>query len=233
MKAHWLKLSASMDAMSLRERIAIFAAAVALMLYLLHSLALQPLFARTDALEAQVRQQNARMQEVDADIVARMAAFEANPDLATLEQLAQLNKQAAALAGSLRTMQRGLVAPEKMSLLLQQILRSNGKLKLVSMRTLPVSGIGGAAAGAAPAATAPTAPTAKDASRPRELLYRHGVELVVQGSYLDMLEYMESMERLPSQLFWGRAQLDARSYPSSTLTLTLYTLGLDEKWMTL
>jgi MSHA biogenesis protein MshJ len=64
-------------------------------------------------------------------------------------------------------------------------------------------------------------------------LYRHGVELVVQGSYLDMLSYMESLQALPSQLFWGRLQLDADNYPTATLTLTLYTLSLDEKWMTL
>jgi MSHA biogenesis protein MshJ len=38
---------------------------------------------------------------------------------------------------------------------------------------------------------------------------------------------------MPTQLFWGRAQLDVEDYPVSRLTLTLYTLSLDAKWMTL
>ena len=66
-----------------------------------------------------------------------------------------------------------------------------------------------------------------------ELLYRHGVEIVLQGSYLDMVSYMAALEALPVQLFWGKASLDAQQYPNSRLTLTLYTLSLDQKWMKL
>jgi len=70
-------------------------------------------------------------------------------------------------------------------------------------------------------------------AKPQELLYRHGVEIVLQGSYLDMVNYMDELERLPVQLFWGKASLDAQQYPNSRLTLTLYTLSLDSKWMKL
>jgi MSHA biogenesis protein MshJ len=65
------------------------------------------------------------------------------------------------------------------------------------------------------------------------LLYRHGVRLVLQGSYLDMVAYLEALEALPSQLFWGGATLDADKYPQARLTLTLYTLSLDQKWIAL
>ncbi|WP_342114802.1 hypothetical protein [Pseudoduganella sp. OTU4001] len=219
MKALWAKLSSRIDGMTLRERIAVFAAAVAVVLYALHILVLNPLFARNKQLADEIRQQNQRVEAANIEIGVRMAAFGANPDLAAQQRLAELNREAAKLAGSLRTMQNGLVAPEKMSSLMQQLLRSNGKLRLLSLRTLPASGLGGA--------------DGKPAAGQRELLYRHGVEVVLQGAYLDMLDYMESLENSPQQVFWGRAQLDARSYPAATLTLTLYTLSLDEKWMTL
>lgn len=219
MKAQWAKLSGRIDGMTLRERIAMFAAAVAVVLFAINAMVLEPLFARNKALAAEIRQQNQRVEAANAEIGAKMAAFTANPDLPAQQKLAELEREASRMTGSLRAMQHGLVAPEKMSALLQQLLRSNGKLKLLSMRTLPASGLGGG--------------DAKAASGQRELLYRHGVEVVLQGGYLDMLDYMESLENSPQQLFWGRAQLDARNYPVSTLTLTLYTLGLDEKWMTL
>jgi MSHA biogenesis protein MshJ len=220
MKAQWLKLSGRIDAMSLRERIAIFVAAAAVIVFMIHSFLLEPLFARNQMLAQQIRQQNMQLETANAAIDAQLAAFNANPDAPAQKQLADLNRDTAALAGSLRAMQHGLVAPEKMGQLLQQLLRSNGKVKLLSLRTLPVSGMGGNA-------------DAKAAPERRELLYRHGMEVVLQGGYLDMLDYMQALESSPQQVFWGRAQLDAKEYPNSTLTLTLYTLGLDEKWMTL
>jgi MSHA biogenesis protein MshJ len=223
MKAQWLKLSGRIDSMTLRERIAIFVASVAVLLFLINSLILEPLFARNRQLADQIHQQNMRLETANNGVALQMAAFSANPDAAAELQLAGLKRDAAAMAGALRAMQHGLVAPEKMGQLLQQLLRSNGKLKLLSLRTLPVTGMGGA----------PAASDAKAAPAQSELLYRHGVEVVLQGGYLDMLDYMEALEGAPQQVFWGRAQLDARKYPASTLTLTLYTLGLDEKWMTL
>jgi MSHA biogenesis protein MshJ len=213
MKAQWLKLSSRIDGMSLRERIAIFVASVAVLLFLIDSIVLEPMFKRNRQLADEIRQQNMRLETANNGVALQMAAAEL--------QLAGLKRDAATMAGALRAMQHGLVAPEKMGQLLQQLLRSNGRLKLISLRTLPVTGMGGAAA------------ATKAAPAQRELLYRHGVEVVLQGGYLDMLDYMEALEGSPQQVFWGRAQLDAHHYPASTLTLTLYTLGLDEKWMTL
>jgi MSHA biogenesis protein MshJ len=66
-----------------------------------------------------------------------------------------------------------------------------------------------------------------------EPVFTHGVEIVVQGSYLDMLHYMDALESMPWQLFWSKARLQVEEYPKATLTLTLYTLSLDKKWLNL
>jgi MSHA biogenesis protein MshJ len=132
-------------------------------------------------------------------------------------------------------MQKGLVPPERIAPLLESILRANGRLKLVSLKTLPVTTLNDAAAQpAAPTATAvPAGAATPPVVKSPDLLYRHGVELTVRGSYLDMVDYMHALETLPTQLFWGKAQLDAEAYPNVRLTLTLYTLSLDSKWMKL
>lgn len=227
MKAYWLQFSTRIDAMSLRERIMVFAAGAGLMLFIVYSMVLEPLDARQKLLQMELRQQQNQLAGMDTEIAARVAAFAADPDRAAQVQLMELKKQTIVLTDGLRAMQHGLVAPEKMVGLLEQLLRSNGKLRMVSLRTLPVSGLNGTGAPATATAAANTGP------KPRELLYRHGVELVLQGSYLDMLSYMEALQNLPSQLFWGKLQLSAQDYPKCTLTLTLYTLSLDEKWLTL
>jgi MSHA biogenesis protein MshJ len=48
-----------------------------------------------------------------------------------------------------------------------------------------------------------------------------------------MIDYMTALEGLPTQLFWGGAKLEVEDYPSSRLTLTMYTLSLDPKWLKL
>ena len=86
--------------------------------------------------------------------------------------------------------------------------------------------------GASPAAAASGDGAAK-ASAPAPLLHRHGVEVVLQGSYADMVQYMQALQAMPTRVFWGAAHLDAATYPSATLTLTLHTLSMDDTWIAL
>ncbi len=239
MKEQWIKLAARIDALTLRERIMVFAASAAAIVFLLHFFALGPQLRRQDALKAQIGQQNNNIEGIDNEIRARVEAAQRDPDAPARERLAALRKDTEALSLQLRAMQNGLVAPERMAPLLDSILRANGRLSLVSVRTLPAESVldaGRRAAGQsvapAPGAAAPgSVPGAE--SGPAELLYRHGVEITVRGNYLDMVDYMAALESLPTQLFWGRAQLEAETWPASRLSLTLYTLSLDRKWMKL
>ena len=109
------------------------------------------------------------------------------------------------------------------------------------MQTLPASQFGDAAVSltgvekpsAASSANRQTAASAQSSSAASELLYRHGVELIVRGNYLDMVDYLDALEALPIQLFWTRAALEVEQYPNARLSLTVYTLSLDKKWMKL
>jgi MSHA biogenesis protein MshJ len=232
MKQQWLTFAARVDAMSQRERMMSFFAAAALLAFAVHMLVIGPLLRKQELLRSQVIQQQNNIAGINEQIAQKLQEAAADPDAPARARLAAVRAESGRLGESLRTMQKGLVAPERVAPLLESILRANGRLKMVSVRTLPVeplSAIGAKKDGAAPAA--PAAETTKTAKR--DLLFRHGVELTVRGSYLDMVDYMTALESLPTQLFWGRAQLDVEEYPSVRLTLTLYTLSLDEKWMKL
>jgi MSHA biogenesis protein MshJ len=250
----WIKLSTKLDAMTLRERAMVFLAVVAAILFMVYTVAFEPLLVKQRMLQMQIKQQQNQIAGIDTEISVKAQAYATDPDMPARERLKLLGQEIEHTRSGLLSMQKGLVAPDRIAPLLEQLLRGNGKLRLMSMKTLPATGLTEAAqaAQAPPAATptvagsstsataaaatvplapagAPVAPSAK----PHELLYRHGVEIVLQGSYLDMVNYMDELERLPVQLFWGKASLDAQQYPNSRLTLTLYTLSLDSKWMKL
>ncbi|WP_229429752.1 hypothetical protein [Massilia sp. ZL223] len=231
LKQRVTELGARIDALTLRERGLLFAAAAAVIVFVGHTMVLGPIYRAQDLLRDQISQQRNNMIGLDGEITAKVQAYQVDPDAPARARLQAVQEETAALGDSLLAMEHGLVPPERMAPLLDTILRANGRLKLVSMRTLPAEGVG-APAGADK--TAPAAAPARDAAaKPADLLYRHGVEVTVRGNYLDMVDYMSALEAMPTRLFWGRAQLDVEEYPASRLTLTLYTLSLDRKWMKL
>lgn len=236
MKQRWLILAARIDAMTLRQRAGVFAACAAFVLYLVTMLAIDPMLKEQARLQTQIRQQRATMAGIDTDIAALVDAFARDPDAVNRQRLAAARTETRTLGDNLATMQKGLVAPGQIAPLLQAILRANGKLELVSLATLPVTAVGGlppAVPSSATPSSTPSAATAPPSAAMSGLLYRHGVQVTVRGSYLDMIEYMAALESLPAQLFWGDASFGVEEYPRAHLTLTLYTLGLDSKWMTI
>jgi MSHA biogenesis protein MshJ len=218
-----------------------FGAVVVVLVYLASAVVFGPLARKEAALRSTLQQQVVTIDGINADIAAKARAYANDPNEALRKRLGDVRAETARTSEELRTMQKGLVPADRIAPLLETILRANGRLKLVSLKTLPATTLTDAAAPAtpatapatpAPAAGAPAAGTPLVVKAP-DLLYRHGVELTLRGSYLDMVDYMHALETLPTQLFWGKAQLDAEDYPNVRLTLTLYTLSLDPKWMKL
>ena len=232
MKRRWLQFAARVEALQPRERVMAFGATVVVLVFLANALVFGPLARKEAALRSTLHQQDATIDGINVEIAAKAQAYANDPNDALRKRLAEVRAETARTSDALRAMQKGLVPAERIAPLLESILRANGRLKLASLQTLPVTTLGDAAApgGTAPAGATPAPPPVVKAP---DLLYRHGVELTVRGSYLDMVDYMHALETLPTQLFWGKAQLDAEEYPNVRLTLTLYTLSLDPKWMKL
>lgn len=298
MKAQWEALAARIDALSLRERVMVFAGMVGVLTYLLYFGLLNPQHDRQKALRSKINQARNNIDGFEADIAVRAREYAADPDAPNRIRLAKVQADADTLGTSLRNMQKALVPPDRIVPLLESILRNTKRLRLVSLKKLPVAGFSEsvpgstqrgpvrldapgagaseravlastkaemtaaanaagvtppgttakmsdlkvpagtpmaalAGAGAPPPAPAPAAGPAVPAAKAPDLLFRHGVEITLSGSYLDMIAYMEALEAMPTQLFWGKAEFEVDQYPNARLTLTLYTLSMDKKWMKL
>lgn len=225
MKKLWQKISIRIDSRTLRERSMLFGMIAALIIFLVFFLFLNPTYARHTLLLGDLAAAQEKIAVVEAEIAQTMIASTRDPDAAERLQLAKVQAEAATLRNSLMAMERGMVPASRMSSLLGTILQAHRGLRLVSMRSL------GPMAPPAAAAAVPGAPPVPPA--PPQLLHRHGFELVVEGSYGDLVNYMLALENLEGQLLWGSSRLDADSYPKATLTLVVYTVNLDKKWIKL
>lgn len=225
MKQQWEKISAKLEAMSLRERGLIFAALAVMMLSLLNTLLLDPLLARQKVLRSQLAQQQKMISAVQSQISAMQQENSAGAKSPLNIQLQQLRQEIADGNMFLQSRRERLVQPEKMAVHLRQILNKNNMLQLVSLRTLAATPLI-EKPGVAGNEQAPVS-----ASAVEKEIFKHGVELTLRGNYLDLLQYLDALEKLPQQMYWAKAQMDVVQYPTAELTLTLYTLSMDKTWL--
>jgi MSHA biogenesis protein MshJ len=242
MKQYWQRIALKVDALSLRERVIIFAMAALILIVLVQTAILEPQTAKQKQLSQRIKQDQSKIAGMQGQIQQKTTSPQADPDSANEARLEDLKQQAAQMQAALRDMQNGLVSPDRMSALLEEILKKNDSLHLVSLKTLPASSLTeqtNAAGRLVESAIASIKnkseikPAATPEGAVSDTVYKHGVEIVVQGGYLDIMNYLEQLEAMPWQLLWAKANLNVDEYPKSTLTLTLFTLSLDKKWLNL
>lgn len=230
MKQQWEIMSAKVDAMSARERVLVFGAIAALVVTLVNILLLEPLFMRHKALQVQVSQQQQQMSEVQSQIAALLQENSPNSNSPQRIQINQFKKEIDEGNAFLKSSRERLVQPEKMAEHLRQILNRNNRLQLVALQTLPVTPLLDVP-DAKKAEQAGATPVTTTALAQEKQVFKHGVQLTLRGNYLDLLQYLSALEKLPQQMFWAKAKMSVVQYPNTELTLILYTLSLDKTWL--
>jgi MSHA biogenesis protein MshJ len=84
--------------------------------------------------------------------------------------------------------------------------------------------------GPSAAADGHTTPASEPVTLAGSHVFKHGVRVVVEGTYLDLLSYVARLEKQPWQVYWSRTVMSS-DYPKAQIELTLYTLSLDKAWL--
>ena len=214
------------NALAVRERGLLFAAALTVVYFTWQYTLMDPLLARGQ--RAMQRLDDAR-HHLSA-IGAAGAAVGDDPLLLAVSRNRALKARLATLNGEMQEAAQGYVAPERMAGVLREMLASQQGLALVSLNNLPVTSLSQApasAAAAAAAADAVVAPADHDDSGP----FLHPVEMVVEGSYGDIVSYLRSLESLSWRVYWQRLELDAGVYPRNRVRIVIGALSLSRDWI--
>jgi MSHA biogenesis protein MshJ len=206
-----------LDALTLRERVIIFGAGVALVYIAWQTLLMDPLAARAKVAEQHLADANRQMATID-EVGAASAQ---NPAVAAALRNRALNERLGVLDRELSSASQGYVAPEHMTELLRQLLAGQHGLKLVSLANLPVQSL------SQPAGSQPDAPLAADDRGP----FLHPVEMVVEGDYGSVLGYLRALEALPWRIHWQQVEFTAGDYPVNRVRIVIGALSLSRYWM--
>ena len=247
MHARMAQLRHAFDARPRRARLLMIGAGIAVVWMLADNLWLTPAYKQWSAVEARrnaaagaVKQLNSDFQQQGAD--ARSAEQQLRADVV------QLRKRVGEGDAALRTFGASLVSAPEMIPMLGHLLTQVGGLRLRSMQSLGRVEVGAAMTG--PVAASAPAPAVSVAVKPpaatpipnsapgapsdpgrTAALYRHGVELTIEGSYKDIVTYLLAVETMPQHVLWGGLQLKVEQHPKVVVTLRLYTLSQDRNWL--
>lgn len=225
----FINLKSRFNALTLRERAMVALAALALVVLLWDRALMNPLGARRQQLQQELVATQQSLALLSSSIEGRA---QDNPFILANKQKQEMTQSIAAVDKQLQSESAGLIPPERMLDVLRDVLDSQRDLRLISMRNLPVTSL----VPPAPSTNAgPNNGTAANTASATPIAlqgpYVHSMELVVEGSYLDVLRYLQKVEALPWKFYWQAFDLKATEYPLNRVRIRLNTLSMDKEWL--
>lgn len=200
------------DALTLRERVLVTAGALTVIFMLWELALMEPLSAHKARLAAELTElQNG----ITATANALDPASSTDPLQIALNERGRLQQQIDEADAKLESTAAGLIPPQRMIGVVRDVLERQHRLKLVSLHNVGVR---------------PLTPPV-DSSQAETGPYVHPVELVVEGSYFDVLAYLRALEALPWRFYWKTFDLSTTRYPTNRVRIELSTLSMDRAWL--
>lgn len=207
-------LAQAFNASSIRQRIivtaALFIATHAIWDTLIH----QPQVDKLAAIELSLQREKEQIsQRRNQRVTIDTTRIDRN-----MEEAAAIKQQIAQLDRQINQASSELIAPDQMPEVLHELFTTNGKLKVTSLSTTP-------------AEIVDLESTLENGTKSESPVYRHSVTLGFEGDYLSTLAYIRDVEKLGWRIFWDSVRIDSSDYPVSRVSISVYTLSLEEGWI--
>jgi MSHA biogenesis protein MshJ len=199
------------DRLSLRERLLAVAATIVLLVAALNASLLAKLDTRRKTLSVELSSLQGSMASAASAVEAMNNSDATSAALARQQSLQHdlnvVNRQLASEAA-------GMIAPERMAEVIHAMLSRQRGLVLVSLRNLPARKV-----------------VEVHNSADQEGPYVHPLELVLEGSYLDILAYLQALENMPWHFYWRLLDLQSAKYPVNRVHVELGTVSMATEWI--
>jgi MSHA biogenesis protein MshJ len=222
----------------IRERALLTITALAVVFFAGWQFALAPVIAGNE----QLGSRQASLSDTDASLLDQQTRLTEqlapDPSQVLKDQLAARQQRLERLNNELAETTGRLIAPQAMVLLLQDMLAAQDQLQLLGVNLLaPVPVFDrqpdNAGKNDEDSTGENTADSAKkDNGKPEEpLLFAHDAEIVLRGSYMNVLAYLQTLEAMDARLGWVLLEYDASDYPDGEVRIRVRTLSMDRAWL--
>lgn len=222
MNTMWQRFNNFMGQRNPRERVILLGATLILIVYAWGMVLFNPMYNTNADLTVRIADVRATVMTQNNRIAELNALLRGDPD--SPQRLRQRELQQANVTADLRLEQlySQLIDPRQMATTLAGILQRETPLKLVSLENVRPELIHGTP----PAPGANTTPASGTVS-----LYKHGLRMVFEGSFMDTVRYLRSLEQLEHQFYWENIVFEIQQYPTARISLDIYTLSTQQEWI--
>lgn len=207
-----VRLRTRVDALTMRERLLVFAAVTTVLATTWYAVLMQPLAVQTERARSDIHGVRSRIDDTNHALEQQVLQYSSTDEEQQrqmdklLHRIDEINRQLGDYAAE-------LIDPAEMARVLEDVLRQQPQLKLIHVRNLAAE------------------PLLQGVGADSTTLFRHGLEIEFEGSYFACLEYLEDIESLPWRFYWQLLELDVDQYPRNRIRLKVSTLSLDEEWI--
>lgn len=213
MMQRWQQWSEKFAALSAREKWLISLGGIVGLFFSLLTLLIDPSSNELKSKRSQLSDVDSTIQQMQGQILVTTAKLKRDPDKELNIEFQELLEESLKLSDELAGKVDGLVTPDKMAELIEQVLNHGNKLNLNSLSSLPAEPIQSAEASAVSG------------------YFIHPVKIEFSGEYFDVIEYLQALESLPVKYFWRSFHYSVEEYPNAKVVLVVYTLGSGEEFI--
>ncbi len=205
-------LQATVDNLSLRERLLVFMTGLMLLGSAWYLGLMQPLDQQAARNRTEIESLRERIEMYNQNLEVEVLQI-SSAGTGEREKLARIQGRLDEINERLGGYVAELIDPAQMSRVLQGLLKERSKLRLIRVRNISPEAL---------SASADALTTT---------FYRHGLEIEFEGSYLACLEYLEEIEDLPWRFYWQLLDIEVLEYPRNRIRLEVSTLSPDVEWI--
>ena len=213
-KAKIAEINSKINELSPRERAILLVVAVVGMLGVYDYLALTPYLEQRKAHKAVVEEHFQGMAEVQAKVDGIIKRMEQDPNKVLLERIEKRKKHQLELEKIIGEATENLIDPKKMSQVLGYLLSRQSGMNVRSVKNIPAE---------------PVSFKNREEDEPQVLMYRHKMNLKLEGTYFQVTGYLKMIEGMKERLFWDDMTFKIEDYPKGVLELNVHTLSMSKE----
>lgn len=224
----WNSASEWLNGREHRERLIILVCTVGILALIWFQVSLDPALTKQNRYSAEIEPLKTDIRSLEQTKAEVKQKLQMDPNARLREDIARLESLGKTLDVQVEQLSASWITPAAMVDALRQLLVQRGKLKLVSLTSEQPETL--AAASRQSGRAQATAAAAGDGDF-AQTVYVHGLELVLEGSFFDVLDYLDAVEGIPWEFHWQLLNYEVEEFPSASVTLRVQTYSSEKGWI--
>ena len=196
--------------LSLRERVLVALVGLSLIIAPCYFSVLDRNLIENEKLSFEIKNLEDDYKNKQDELLAWQSKVTQDPNEIMRRDIEKIEKDIALLDAVLNSETANLLDASEMTKVLTNILRTEKNIQILSVKSVQ-----------------PEVLIKKDEAQ----LYKHGISMVVRGRYLDIMNYLSSLETLDKNFYWDSLELNVDKYPYSIVTIEIYTLSVNKDFI--